>query len=137
MNALLVLALLGGWKHIDFVADPIQRPAPPGPTPPAASCPLTGSDCGCKREPVMPPLKPAPEPPKAQRWRLADDTGQVWEFHDPVKLKEWVTARNARPTLTPLQPAAGVSASNTIRQAPAMYGFGGSGGGCSTGQCGR
>ena len=136
MNMLLFLTLtsFGDWGYDGFVADP----APPAPAPPKAIVPepsvrVVSSDRPKVKLDIPPALAPpaleAKTPPVAapsqppRRWRLADSTGQLWEFHDPEKLKEWVTARNAPPSSnTPAQTFA----------APPMF-FGGSS--CASGQC--
>jgi hypothetical protein len=111
MTLLLVLTVLGDWSYDGFVADPaptnpsagVVRRAETLPATRAQSAPPSLSTAAKTKSVVMPPSAPpvaAQMPPPLQRWRLADATGQVWEFHDPERLKEWVKARNAVPPPT-------------------------------------
>ncbi len=132
--AFLATLVLGQWSYAGFIEHPKATvPAPPPKVerrtaececpPGKCECP----DCGCKAPAKPAPPPEAPKPPVAppvQRWRLADSTGQLWEFHDPEKLKEWVKARNAFPITA-----------NPPQLAPPPLFFGGSN--CASGQCGR
>ena len=128
MNTLLILAIIGQWSYGGFVANPAPAP-PPATVKSSINCPNAGCNCPpydcccgtiCRCAPkaeAKPTTAPAAPPP--QLWRLADRTGQVWEFHDREKLILWVQARNFE-----VQASA---QTQTFATAPA----------CSTGSCPR
>ena len=116
MTILLVLTLsaFGDWTYDGFASDTAKPAAtasvvrvqdtplvqrPPKPTPRET----TDSVDSASRKSLTPSAALVTAPPAGpstlQRWRLADASGQVWEFHDPERLKEWVKARNASPSV--------------------------------------
>ena len=146
MNMLLVLTLtaFGDWSYTGFVADPApshgpaKLPAAPAsrpvvqPTPPEAKqeAPPARMEPNTKL-PAAAERAAASSPP--QRWRLADAAGQVWEFHDPEKLKDWVRARNA-PVSPPSLPPAQLPTQSFLVLPPPMFSTGSN---CASGQCFR
>ncbi len=109
----MILQFLGDFALAFALAappEPLKIAPPPAPKANAlrsADCNCPPYNCQCSMPcrcaaPAKPTETAKPEPPKLQYWRLADDTGQVWQWSDREGLILWVKARNAKTTTPPI-----------------------------------